>query len=68
MSQVSQAERMVKHSRMELQTGAVGDNVDAPIPVVDRGRGDARNILIVIVHRDVEKDQYKIAVRAGVLK
>ena len=27
MAQVSQAERMVKRSRVELQIGAVGDNV-----------------------------------------
>jgi hypothetical protein len=39
------------------QTGAVGDNVFVPIPMVDRGRGAARNILGVIVHGDVEKDQ-----------
>jgi hypothetical protein len=51
MTQVSQTERMVKGSRVELQTGAV------PIPMVDRGRRAARNILGVIVHRDVEKDQ-----------
>jgi hypothetical protein len=36
--------------------------------MVDRGMGDARNIFGVIVHRDVEKDQCKIAVKAGVLK
>jgi hypothetical protein len=36
--------------------------------MVDRGTGDARNILVVIVHRDVERDQHKIAVKAGVLK
>jgi hypothetical protein len=59
---------MFKRNRVELKTGAVGDNVAVPIPMVDRVRGYARNILIVIVHKDVEKDQYKIAVRAGVLK
>jgi hypothetical protein len=53
---------MIKRSRVELQTGAVGDIVAVPIPMVDRGRGDARNILGVIVHRDVERDQHKIVV------
>ena len=38
-SQVSQAERMVKRSRVDLKTGEVGDNVAIPIPTVDRGRG-----------------------------
>jgi hypothetical protein len=36
--------------------------------MVDRGKGDARHILGVNVHRDVEKDQHKIAVNADVLK
>jgi hypothetical protein len=56
------------NSRVELQTGAVGDNVPVPIPMVDRGRRDARNILGVIVHRDIEKNQHKFVVKIGVLK
>jgi hypothetical protein len=59
---------MVKRSKVELQTGAVGDIVAVSIPMVDRGRGDAWNILGVTVHRDVERDQHKIAVKSGVLK
>ena len=38
-----------------------------PVPLVDRGKGDPRNILGVIVDRLEEKDQYKIAVKAGIL-
>ena len=67
-AQVFQAKRMVKRSRLELQAGIVGDNVVVPIPTVDRGRGDARNILGVIIHRDLETDQYTIGVKSGVLK
>ena len=59
-----QAERMVKRSRIDLQTGAIGDNVAVPIPAVDRGRGDARNILGVVVNK-TDNDQYKIAVEGG---
>jgi len=66
--QVSQAERMVKHSRLDFKVGEPGDNVAVPIPAVDRGRGDPRNILGVIVSRDLDNDQYKIAVKSGVLK
>ena len=44
------------------------DNVAIPIPAVNHGRGDARNILGVIVYRDTEKDLYRIAVKAGLLK
>jgi hypothetical protein len=47
---------MVKRSKVELQTGAVGDIVAVSIPMVDRGRGDAGNMLRVI------------AVKAGVMK
>ena len=46
---------------------ALGDNVAVPIPTVANGRGDPRNTLGVIM--DVtDKDQYKIAVKYGVLK
>ena len=67
-AQVVQAERMVKRSRLDLQAGIIGDNVAVPIPAVDRGRGDPRNILGVIIHRDLNTDQYTIGVKAGILK
>ena len=58
---------MVTRSHVDLQAGSIGDNVAVPIPTVDKGRGDPRNILGVIM--DVtDKDQYKIAVKHGVLK
>ncbi|KAK6181583.1 hypothetical protein SNE40_009409 [Patella caerulea] len=47
-AQMIQAQRMVKRSRVELATGQVGDNVAVPVPLVDRGRGDPRNILGII--------------------
>ncbi|XP_047481538.1 uncharacterized protein LOC125033951 [Penaeus chinensis] len=59
--QVSQAERMVKRSRLDFKVGEPGDNVAVPIPSVDHGRGDSRNILGVTVRRDLDNDQYKIA-------
>lgn len=65
-SQLSQAERMIKRSRIDLKPGAIGDNVAVPIPLVDRGRGDPRNIIGIIVNRD-EHDMYRIAVKAGIL-
>ena len=55
-----QAERAVKRTRVELKGGVAGDNVAVPIPLVDRGRGDPRNILGVIVNRDLDTDQYTI--------
>ncbi|XP_037776951.1 uncharacterized protein LOC119573921 [Penaeus monodon] len=66
--QVSQAERIVKRSRLDFKVGESGDNVAVPIPAVDCGRGDQRNILGVAVSRDLGNNQYKIAVKSGVLK
>jgi len=63
---MKQAERMVKRSRIINVAGKVGDNVTVPVPLVDRGRGDSRNIMGVIVDRD-ENDLYRIAVKGGVL-
>ena len=66
IAQQEQAERMVKRSRVDLQAGTIGDNVAVPIPAVDRGRGDARNIWGVVVNK-TDNDQYKIAVKGGLL-
>ena len=66
-AQISQAERMVKRSRIIMVAGEVGDNVTVPVPLVDRGRSDPRNILGVIQNRD-ENDLYTIAVKGGILK
>ena len=58
---------MVTRSHVDLRTGSIGDNAAVPIPTVDKGRGDPRNILGVIVGV-TDKDQYRIAVKYGVLK
>jgi len=62
-----QAERMIKRSKIMNKEGNVGDNVTIPIPMYDRGRGDPRNLIGIIVDRD-QNDMYTIAVRAGILK
>ena len=64
---VEQAERMVKRSRIGVPHGQVDDNVIIPIPLVDRGRGDPRNILGIILDRD-ENDLHTICVKSGILK
>ena len=58
---------MVKRSRVDFKHGKPGNNVAVAVSLVDRGRGDPRNILGVNVHSDLETDIYKIAVQAGVL-
>jgi hypothetical protein len=65
-SQIAQAETMVKRSKIDLKVAEVGDNVAVPVPLVDRGRGDPRNILGVVVNCD-EHDLFSIAVKAGIL-
>lgn len=64
---MKQAKRMVLRSRIEFAAGNPGDNVTVPVPLVDRGRGDPRNIMGVILDRNCN-DMYRIAVRAGVLQ
>ena len=63
---IKQAQRMVKRSRLENIPGKLGDNVTVPVPLVDRGRGDARNIMGIILDRD-DNDLYKTAVKDGIL-
>ncbi|KAG1684037.1 KRAB-A domain-containing protein 2 [Nymphon striatum] len=65
-AQLLQAERMVKRSRRIMDRGNVGNNVTVPIPMVDRGRGDPRNIMGMIMDID-ENDNYTIAVKCGIL-
>ncbi|XP_068213388.1 KRAB-A domain-containing protein 2-like [Palaemon carinicauda] len=59
--QLAQAERMVKCSRLEHVPGDPGDNVTIPIPLVDGGKGDQRNVIGVILDRN-ENDMYRIGV------
>ena len=66
--QLSQAERMVKRSKIDFKTGEVGDNVAVLVPLVDCGRGDIRIILGVILNRDISTDTYSIGVKGGVLR
>jgi hypothetical protein len=49
-----------------MKDATVGDNVAVPIPSVDRGRGDPRNILSVILA--VENGQYTIGCPSDILK
>ena len=50
-----------------MDRGIIGNNVTIPIPLQDRGRGDPRNIMGIIMDID-ENDNYTIAVKSGILK
>ena len=64
-SQSIQADRMSKRSRTKLGNISVGDTVVVPIPDVDRGRCDARNLVGRVISKS--NDMFKIGVRAGIL-
>ena len=68
VSQCAQAERMIKRRRLQLPSVNTGDTVALSIPQVDRGRGDPRNILGLVMEHDLDTDLYRVAVKAGVLK
>ena len=59
---------MVKRSRVYFKFGEDGYNVAVLSTKVNLGRDDARNILGVIVNRDITTVIYTIVVKAGVLK
>ena len=56
---------MVTRGKGILPPLKVGDNVLVPIPSVDRGRGDAANLLSVIIEENDGK--FRIATKEGVL-
>ena len=63
-AQQQQAERMVKRSKRIMTTVKVGDNVTVPVPNVDRGRADPRNLIGVVLDIS-DADMYTIAVKGG---
>ncbi|CAG2205572.1 unnamed protein product [Mytilus edulis] len=62
-----QAEKMVARSNQILRPVQVGDNVTVPIPSVDRGRGDQRNLLCIVLEHDQTNDQFKLGTKDGIL-
>ncbi|CAG2239923.1 unnamed protein product [Mytilus edulis] len=62
-----QAEKMVARSNQILRPVQVGDNVTVPIPSVDRGRGDPRNLLCIVLEHDQTIDQFKLGSKDGIL-
>ncbi|XP_047476369.1 uncharacterized protein LOC125030380 [Penaeus chinensis] len=65
-AQLSQAERKVKRSRIDFKAAEEGEYVAVATPMVERGKGDPRNILGVIIGRS-DNDLYTIAVKNEIL-
>jgi hypothetical protein len=66
-AQEFQAQRMVKRSKRVFPEAEVGDSVTVPIPAVDRGRCDPRNLMGVIKDKD-KNGLYTIVVKSGILQ
>lgn len=62
-----QAKRMKTVSDASHPPASVGQNVTVPIPDVDKGKGDLRNIIAVVLNRS-EDELYKLGTRDGILK
>jgi hypothetical protein len=61
-----QANRMRNLSERILTEVEVGKNILIPIPMVDRGKGDPRNLQAVVLSR--EEHGYKLGTKSGVLR
>ncbi|XP_023212590.1 KRAB-A domain-containing protein 2-like, partial [Centruroides sculpturatus] len=62
-----QAKKMKSASDKSHPPAKVGDNVTVPIPDVDRGRGDLRNVIGVVL--EINNDGlYKIGTKHGILQ
>lgn len=62
-----QAKKMLDLSQNRLVQACVGDTVRIPVPGVDRGKGDARNVLGVILDK-TDDDFFRIGTRDGIVK
>jgi hypothetical protein len=58
---------MISRSNQILRPIDIGDNVTIPIPSVDKGGGDRRNILYLVTHFSSHTEQYKLGTRHGLL-
>ena len=66
VQQQQQAQRMLSETAKRFKECVLGENVLVPIPEVDRGRTDFRNVLGVIMM--VGPDGYTIGTQSGLLK
>ena len=63
----NQAKRMKTTSDVSHPPACIGQNVTVPIPDIDKGKGDLRNIIAVVLNRS-EDEMYKLGTKDGVLK
>ncbi len=64
--QEGQADKMKERSNKRFKVASSGDNVVVRIPDVDRGRGDHRTVMAVVLSSD--ERGYRLGTSHGVLK
>lgn len=64
---IKQAQKMLKTSEKKFPSVELGTTVRIPVPEVDRGRGDARNILAVVLQKN-DDELYQLGTKQGVIK
>lgn len=62
-----QAKKMLITSGKKNPPVIPGTTVRIPVPEVDRGRGDARNILAIVLKK-TEDELYQLGTKQGILK
>ena len=62
-----QTDRMVSRSNQILRPIDMEDYVTILIPNVDKGRGDPRNILCIVIHFCSDTKRYKLGILHGLL-
>ena len=60
-----QAQKMVQNSNTRHGAAKVGDTVLVPIPQVDRGKTNPRNLVGIIMQ--IKDEYYKIGFRGGII-
>ena len=66
-TQQLQATKMLERSNKRFKPAQDGDNVNVPIPEVDRGRLDAPNFTAVVMEHDEETGLCTLGTKAGKL-
>ena len=62
-----QADKMLQQSNKRFKPAEKGENVNVPIPEVDRGRLDPPNFTAVVQEHDSETGLYTLETKAGTL-
>ena len=67
MATEEQAVKMIRRFKLQLDVAKYGDNIALPVPSVDRGKCDSRNLIGVVLAVNSD-ESFKISVTAGILK